>query len=136
MWLYQIISVLKLNEAYELLIEFYIWNKVCKVNYGVGLVFSLVWLLLGLVRHTIISTQMMLDLCGIDCQSVYVPLMHSSLGNFIFLIFFLGFCFNKFFNCGMYRWLLHSHRSWQYLSLKELMSRREWSPSYHCCWQV
>ncbi|WRX14721.1 hypothetical protein QQP08_007208 [Theobroma cacao] len=44
---------------------------VCKVNYGVGLVFSLVWLLLELVPRTIISSQMMLDLCGIDCRSVF-----------------------------------------------------------------
>jgi len=44
--------------------------KAWKVKYGVGLASMLVWLLLQLDLRTIISSQMMLALCGIGCQWV------------------------------------------------------------------
>jgi hypothetical protein len=43
-------------------------SKACKVSFGVGHVSTLVLLPLLLDPHIIISSQMMLVLCGIACQ--------------------------------------------------------------------
>lgn len=43
----------------------------CKESFGVGRVFTSVWLLLQSDPHTIIWSQMMLVLCGIACQWVW-----------------------------------------------------------------
>lgn len=110
----------------------------CKESFGVGRVFTSVWLLLQSDPHTIIWSQMMLVLCGIACQWVWscnkshlLYRMSTAIKMPYFTlidIFFLSY--------DNYRWQLRSHRSLQSLSLKGLMSGREQFPSYLCFWRV
>lgn len=61
----------KLRLALILVFFHYFEQKACKVRFGVGHAFSLVWLLLELDLLTIISNRTIQALCGIACRCAY-----------------------------------------------------------------